>query len=46
LREALDPDGEERIMLPPDNELLADLCAPRFKMLSSGIPSGKVSEIT
>jgi hypothetical protein len=36
-RESLDPDGEERIMLPPDNELLADLCAPQYKLLAGGI---------
>jgi hypothetical protein len=37
LREALDPNGPERLALPPDPELLADLCAPRYKVTSSGI---------
>jgi hypothetical protein len=37
LREALDPNGPEKLALPPDNELLADLCAPRYKVLTSGI---------
>jgi hypothetical protein len=37
LREALDPNAPEKIALPPDNELLADLCAPRYKLLTSGI---------
>lgn len=37
LREALDPDGGERVMLPPDNELLADLTSVRYKVLASGI---------
>lgn len=33
-REALDPDSGEAIALPPDNELIAELCAPRYKVLS------------
>ncbi len=37
LREALDPNGGMRIALPPDNELLADLCAARYKVLKGGI---------
>lgn len=37
LREALDPDGEVKLALPPDNALLADLTAPRWKPLTSGI---------
>jgi hypothetical protein len=37
LRELLDPNGSGNVMLPPDNELVADLCAPRYKVLSSGI---------
>ena len=37
LREALDPEKGERLMLPPDNELLADLTAPRWSMGASGI---------
>lgn len=34
LREALDPDYDLGLMLPPDRELLADLTAPEFEILS------------
>ena len=37
LREALDPDGGDGLMLPPDPELLADLTAARFEVRASGI---------
>jgi hypothetical protein len=37
LREGLDPSNEEKIALPPDRELRAELCAPRWKNTSSGI---------
>jgi hypothetical protein len=37
LREALDPDHGEGVCLPPDPELLADLCAPRYALKPSGI---------
>lgn len=36
LREALDPTNEDPIALPPDQELLADLCAVRYKVVSLG----------
>jgi hypothetical protein len=36
-REALDPIGGENIALPPDQELEADLCAPRWAMQTNGI---------
>lgn len=32
LREALDPVNDTGICLPPDTELLADICAPRWEM--------------
>jgi len=32
LRESLDPENDTGIMLPPDTELLGDLCAPRWEM--------------
>lgn len=32
LREALDPENDTGICLPPDTELLGDLCAPRWEM--------------
>lgn len=37
LREALDPLSGMDICLPPDRELLVDLCAPRWKLTSKGI---------
>ena len=37
LREALDPEGGEDLALPPGQELLADLTAPRFELRASGI---------
>jgi len=37
LREALDPEGDQEIALPPDSELLADLCAPKYQVTTSGI---------
>jgi hypothetical protein len=36
-REALDPDGGADVALPPGNELVADLCAARYKVLAGGI---------
>jgi hypothetical protein len=36
-REALDPSSGSNIMLPPDDELRADLCAARWTMQSNGI---------
>ncbi len=36
LREALDPTSPDPIALPPDQELLADLCAVRYKVVSLG----------
>lgn len=36
-REALDPSSEKKVALPPDPELEADLCAPRWSMQSNGI---------
>jgi hypothetical protein len=38
LREALDPDNNTDVALPPDPELLADLCAPKW-----GLSVGKVT---
>jgi hypothetical protein len=37
LREALDPQSGEEIALPPDTELLADICAARWGLSASGI---------
>lgn len=41
LREALDPTNPDPIALPPDAELLADLCAVRYKV----VPMGKGAAI-
>lgn len=37
LREALDPQLGDGIALPPDPELLSDLCAPRFSLTTGGV---------
>ena len=37
MREALDPESELNLALPPDNELLADLCAPKWRPVPRGI---------
>lgn len=36
LREALDPTLDDPIALPPDQELLGDLCAARYKIVTMG----------
>ncbi len=36
LREALDPTNPDPIYLPPDQELMADLCAVRYKVVTMG----------
>lgn len=36
-REALDPQYDEGVALPPDDMLRSDLCAPRWKMTQRGI---------
>lgn len=37
MREALDPDYGEEVCLPPDSQLRADLCAPRWSPITKGI---------
>lgn len=37
LRESLDPTNGDGLALPPDPELLADLCAPRWSLSTAGI---------
>lgn len=37
MREALDPEKGDDLALPPDPELLSDLCAPRWKLTPRGI---------
>ena len=36
MREALDPEAQDPISLPPDKELLSDLCAVRYKVVTMG----------
>lgn len=45
LREALDPETGDNIALPPDTELKADLCAPKWSMRLTGIQVEDKSEI-
>lgn len=40
LREALDPTADEPLSLPPDAELLADLCSVRYKVVQMGQVAG------
>ena len=40
LREALDPAAPTQIALPPDQELLGDLCAVRYKVVQMGTDAG------
>lgn len=44
-REALDPDNNTGIALPPDPRLLADLCAPTWKLTGSTIYVASREEI-
>jgi hypothetical protein len=37
MREDLDPASGQDLALPPDPELKADLCAPRWKLTARGI---------
>lgn len=37
MRDALDPNGGDDIALPPDTELLADLCSARYEISSAGV---------
>lgn len=45
LREALDPDHGDDLALPPDKELLADLCAPRYRVTAAGVQVESKEEI-
>lgn len=40
MREALDPTAPDPISLPPDQELLGDLCAVRYKVVQMGAEAG------
>jgi len=37
MREALDPTANNGVALPPDRELLADLCAPKWSMSATTV---------
>lgn len=37
LREALSPDRAPRVVLPPDQRLFSDLCAPRYRLTARGL---------
>jgi len=45
LREMLDPANTEPVALPPDSALLAELCAPRYTVKTSGSGSGLTATI-
>ena len=45
LREGLDPSNGMELALPPDSELRADLCAPRWKLTVRGIQIEAKDEI-
>ncbi len=45
MREALDPQNNTGICLPPDNRLLADLCAPTWKLIGQTIAVASREEI-
>lgn len=37
MRDALDPQGGDDLALPPDTELLADLCSARYQVSAAGV---------
>lgn len=45
MREALDPHYGDNLALPPDRELLVDLCTPRWKVTARGIQVEAKEEI-
>jgi hypothetical protein len=44
-RDALDPSGGDDIVLPPGNEIVADLCSARYKLTTSGVLVEEKEEI-
>jgi hypothetical protein len=47
MRDALDPDYGDDIALPPDTELLADLCSAKYTVTTAGVliePKDKIKE--
>jgi len=45
MREALDPEANNGIALPPDKELLSDLCAPKWSLRSAAVQVESRDEI-
>lgn len=45
MRDALDPNGGDDLALPPDTELLADLCSARYKVSAAGVLVEEKEEI-
>lgn len=45
MREALDPNNNLGVELPPDKELLADLCAPKWQLQGAKIKVESREEI-
>ena len=45
MRDALDPEFGDKIALPPDTELLADLCAAKYKLTTAGVLIEEKSDI-
>lgn len=45
MRDALDPNGGDDLALPPDPEVLADLCSARYKLTPSGVLIEEKDEI-
>lgn len=45
MRDALDPENGDDLALPPDTELLADLCSARYEVSSAGVKVEDKEEI-
>ena len=45
MREALDPEHGDDIALPPGNEIVADLCAARYRLTTAGVQIEEKDEI-
>ena len=40
MRDSIDPEKDEQIALPPDDQLIGDLTAPQYKYTSNGKDRG------
>lgn len=45
MRDSLDPNGGDDLALPPDTELLADLCSAKYEVSSAGVKVEEKEEI-